>query len=147
MKIVGYVDWDSTPTQGLSFQVHKMSFIDAVTGASMTFPPEDIVSGQFIVAGKVASALIQTLPMFVPRKPRPDGKPWPAVVKDGSLVLTQGAETTIIGSFARWKTLYDPAPEMEDKLLLIASKKGEEDKAIELTVNGSFVDLVLQAPQ
>lgn len=127
-KIVGYATWDATPSQGLTFQTHKFTFIDVVSGLSMKFQPEDIVSGQFIIAGKSAANTIKQLPTFVPRRPKPDGSAWSAGVKGEPQI-------TILGTFARWITLFDPSEEMEDKLLLIAPKPGD-DKAMELTITG-----------
>ena len=105
----------------------------------MKFPPEDIVGNQFVIAGKVASAVIQTLVTFTPRRPKPDGSAWSANVKDEPNI-------TILGMFGRWRLLYDPAPEMEDKLLLIAPVKGGDDKAVEITIVGEFADGMLNPP-
>jgi len=135
-KIIGYITWDSTPTVGTAHGVHRLSFIDVLTGTSMSFPPEEIIVQQFIIAGKVASRLIESLPMFTPRKPKPDGSPWKANIKDEP-------DITILGTLARWPILSDPAPEMEDKLLLIAPKPGGVDKVFEVTITGQFADAIL----
>lgn len=128
-KIVGYAEWDATPTQGLSFQTHASSFIDVLSNLSVKFQPEDIVAPQFIIAGKTAAAILRILPTFVERRPKPDGSPWSANVRNEPNI-------TILGTFARWRVLLDPSEEMEDKLLLIAPKPGD-DKAMEVTITGS----------
>ena len=131
-KIVGYATWDSTPNV-ITFQTHALSFMDVLTGLSMKFTPEEIIGPQFLIVGAAGAALLQQIPMFVQRKPKPDGSLWSAKVKDEPNVY-------VFGNLARWQVLYDCSPEVEDKALLIAPKKGGDDKAFEITIVGSHAE-------
>jgi hypothetical protein len=133
-KIIGYITWDSNPPEGISFQTHKFSFTDAITMASMKFPPEEIVGPQFIITGDSGAMILSTLPMTNLRKSKPDGSMFSANIKDEPNIF-------VLGSLARWKILYDTSPEMGDKILVVCPKADGNDKAVEITVVGKLADV------
>lgn len=99
----------------------------------MRFGPDEIVGPQFLICGSGAASILQKIPMFMARKPKPDGSLWSANAKGEPNVY-------VFGNLARWQVLYDCSPEMEDKALLIAPKKGGDDKAFEITVVGEHAE-------
>ena len=62
---MGVVTWDSIPPAGVSFQTHKFSFIDALeTGFCFL---RTRFTDEWVVLGPVATAIMRTLPQFVPK--------------------------------------------------------------------------------
>jgi hypothetical protein len=132
MKIVAYVSWDSNPPPGVSAQTHKFTFTDALSVASMKFPPDQIVGPQMLMTGDVGAMVISTLPMTRLSKPTENGSLVSAGVKDNPNLYK-------LGTLARWKVFYDVSPENADKLFVVAPGK-EDDLAVEITVTGVLVD-------
>jgi hypothetical protein len=67
----GFVVWDAQPPQGVNYQTHKFSLMDAFeTASNFIYGSTNMVSGNWILAGLQAATVITTLPTFVPKNNR-----------------------------------------------------------------------------
>jgi hypothetical protein len=68
-KACGYVVWTPTPPQGVSYQTHKLSILDAFQ-AGFRFLYTDCLN-EWLVLGPMALAVVRTLPHFIEKAEPP----------------------------------------------------------------------------
>jgi len=88
----GFVVWDAVAPQGVNYQTHKFSIIDAFeTGSNFIFGATNMVSGNWLLLGLQAATVVATLPQFVSKNNR-----------------TQMQGITYIGDIGNKKVFADP---------------------------------------